>query len=320
MTDYLPPTRAPWVGRQTDPSLGAEYWYQKMELLDLRQEISADPPHLALLGYACEEGVRRNQGRLGAAAGASEARRSIASLANHLGPLRIADAGDITCLAGDLEGTQESFGRAIARLLAAGIFPIGIGGGHDIAWAHYLGIRAALAGRPGTRLGVINFDAHFDLRSFADGPTSGTPFNQILVDGAGQHGYLAIGIQRAANPPSLFQTAERLGAEFIPLEACGPNAQDVAAAITQVQHFAAAYDHLYLSIDIDGFPAAMAPGVSAPSPVGLEASFFFPVLAAVLGTGKVISCDLAEYNPTFDRDGITGRLVSRVVERIALGK
>ena len=57
-----------------------------------------------------------------------------------------------------------------------------LGGGHEIAWASYQGIAAAFAGnRKLERLGIVNFEAHFELRQ-PEHPgrgRSGTPFLQI---------------------------------------------------------------------------------------------------------------------------------------------
>ena len=93
----------------------------------------------AILGFACDEGVIRNNGRSGAKAGPEEIRNALSKLAWHQRN-DILDAGDITCISSDLETAQRDFGNRICQLLKAGYFPIGIGGGHEIAFGHYLGI------------------------------------------------------------------------------------------------------------------------------------------------------------------------------------
>ena len=325
---YLAPDKTRWSGRTTDPAAAPDYWYQVIQLLDLSHPIADDHGvHLALLGYACEEGVRRNQGRLGpsagsggaAAAGAKEVTKKLGRLANHLGEVCVADAGTVTCPEQDLEATQKAFGNRIARLLAANILPVGIGGGHDIAYAHYLGLREHLTkqGPGGRRLGILNFDAHFDLRPYPDGPTSGTPFRQILeADDDLSVIYFALGIQRAANPPSLFRAAEQYGVGCVTADAC--TATNVPRILELLGTFLSDVDHLYVTIDLDGFSSAYAPGVSAPSPLGFAPDFLFPVLRYLLSSGKVLSLDLAEFNPAFDRDGQTAVLAARIINEIAL--
>ena len=52
-----------------------------------------------------------------------------------------------------------------------------MGGGHDIAYGSYLGIRKA---HPDKKIGIINFDAHLDMRPYDKGRTSGTSFKEIM--------------------------------------------------------------------------------------------------------------------------------------------
>ena len=88
------------------------------------------------------------------------------------------DAGNIVCADGDLETSQLALGEVVTILLENGIKPIVIGGGHELAWGHYQGIADAF---PQKNLGIINFDAHFDMRPLLayDQGSSGTPFLQI---------------------------------------------------------------------------------------------------------------------------------------------
>ncbi len=47
------------------------------------------------------------------------------------------------------------------------MYPIVLGGGHEIAFGHYCGIKdynASIDRKD--KLGIINFDAHFDLRPY----------------------------------------------------------------------------------------------------------------------------------------------------------
>ncbi|MDS8610512.1 arginase family protein, partial [Streptococcus pneumoniae] len=75
--------------------------------------------------------------------------------------------------------------------------PIVLGGGHETAYGHYLGLKSSL--QPDEQLAVINLDAHFDLRPYDQtGPNSGTGFRQ-MADHAKEESkdfpYLILGIQ-----------------------------------------------------------------------------------------------------------------------------
>ncbi|GAB3818252.1 hypothetical protein GCM10028895_15260 [Pontibacter rugosus] len=213
---YKSATKENWKGRVDahDGDLGLR-WHQVIQLLDLSQEIPDVPPNetaFAFLGFCCEEGVRRNQGRVGAAAGPVALRGAMASYAHHLPEhVKLYDAGDVICSNSNLEEAQEQLGKKVAQLLAHGYRPLVLGGGHEIAYAHYLGLEKAVEQQ---RLGILNFDAHFDLRSYAQQPSSGTPFLQIadrLKAKNKPFKYKVLGLQEYGNTRVLFHTAERLG-------------------------------------------------------------------------------------------------------------
>ncbi|HGI8153104.1 TPA: formimidoylglutamase, partial [Klebsiella oxytoca] len=61
-----------------------------------RFEPQAQPGDIALLGFACDEGVRRNKGRTGAAKGPEILRRALANMASHDGHDRCVDMGSVS--------------------------------------------------------------------------------------------------------------------------------------------------------------------------------------------------------------------------------
>lgn len=289
------------------------------------QPLAPDSPAgTALLGFACDEGVSRNQGRTGAREGPRALRRALAPLAWH-GAARGAlyDAGDIACTDGDLAAAQQALGARVAALIAAGHFPVLLGGGHEIAWGSFQGIAAALEGTGRlSRCGIINFDAHFDLRR---GPaSSGTPFMQIyqiLDEMKLPFRYLCLGISRAANTPALFQSAQQCGASWLLDEALTWAGWD--AACHAIDTFIDDLDALHVTVCLDAFLAAAAPGVSAPAGRGLVPDLALSLLGHVLeraghGTAasKVVLAEVAELAPGLDPDGRTARLAARVVHDI----
>ena len=68
-----------------------------------------------------------------------------------------------------MESCQIALCTTISCLISRQIFPIVIGGGHDIAYGNFNGIKKALKGKQKNKIGIINFDAHFDLRPLVDG-------------------------------------------------------------------------------------------------------------------------------------------------------
>ena len=78
-------------------------------------------------------------------------------------------------------------------------------------------------------------------------------------------------------------------------------------------------DALYLTIDLDGFSSAYAPGVSAPSALGFSPAFAFKILNYLMQTQKVVAVDIAELNPRYDRDQCTAKLAAQIVAAVVEG-
>ena len=263
---------------------------------------------VVIIGYACDEGVRRNNGRVGAKNGPDAIRKCIGNL-----PLRVVDKGNVVCKDWNLEKTQEELGEMVAKELELGNFPLVIGGGHDIAFGHFLGINKVIKGT----VGIINLDAHFDLRPFHNGGNSGTPFNQIGALLKAQNktfNYLPIGIRKSSNSAELYQTAQQLNVQYIPMEECILN--NIPQLKKTLQTFMDEVDGIYLTIDLDGFSSEYCPGVSAAFSVGFQPKFALDLIHHIFSSKKVISCDIAEMNPIYDEGQKTALLAASLIKRI----
>ncbi len=302
------------------PAPEGEYLYQTVKCIDLTKakalgEQFTAPP-FGLLGYGVDSGVALNHGRTGAAAGPNAFRAAWGRLAQplHKPQTSIGDFGNILCPDQQLPAAQKALAQGVEFLLSKGVQPLVVGGGHDMAYGHFLGIQKFLnSHQPQARLGVLNIDAHLDLRMPSPEGTSGTPFQQMSQELAQQKKpfhYCCVGLRETANPPSLLKRAEKIGARLIGLDdCCQANWKAVAASLDQ---FLAPLDHVYLSLDLDVFHCGIAPGLSAPSPMGIDAHFGRRLLRHILGSKKVISMDIAELNPRFDIDGNTAKLAAEM--------
>jgi formiminoglutamase len=306
-----PAVKADWSGR-TDEADGerARRWHHVV----CPRDVPGAP--VSLLGFACDVGVTRNLGRAGAAAGPMALRKSLAGVAVH-DLAQVDDLGTVSCDGDALERAQAEFGEVVSAVVAAGGLPIGLGGGHEIAFASYLGPAGAVPA--GESVGIVNFDAHFDLRG-GERASSGTPFRQILehASAAGRHAeYLCLGISRFANTAALFDRARALGVRWVEDGDCREDRLDALRG--ELEALAARVDHLYLTVCLDVFPAAAAPGVSAPAALGVAPALVERLLDVVVASGKLRVADVAELNPRHDIDARTARLAARLVARIAEG-
>lgn len=317
---HQPPDMKQWQGRIDDAEgeLGKR-WHQVVQPFTA----NASDKGIALVGFACDAGVERNHGRTGARKGPAALRSVLGNMPVHV-CTSIADAGDIVCeptADGDgLEQAQQALANTVAGILGTGKLPVALGGGHEIAWASFSGLAQHLAQREqAPRIGIINLDAHFDLR-MADRASSGTPFRQIAEDcqarGWPFH-YCCLGVSRFANTEALFARARKLGVHWrLDEEMSGARLQ---STIDLVQAFLAQVDHVYLTVCLDVLPAAVAPGVSAPAARGVPLDVIEPLIDAVVLSRKLRTTDIAELNPTLDIDQRTARVAARLVARIAEG-
>lgn len=314
---HLPPDMNRWTGRidTAEGHLGKR-WHQIVQPLGEH----APAGGVALLGFACDAGVARNHGRIGAQQGPAALRAALANM-----PVQrcqsLFDAGDVCCEAGDsgdgLEQAQQALADAVAGLLGRGLMPIAMGGGHEIAYASFRGLARHLDTGGTPRIGIINLDAHFDLRMDVRS-TSGTPFRQIAEwceARAWPFHYCCLGVSAFANTRALFERAAALGVRWRLDEAMG--VMQCEETLTELADFIAQVDHLYFTICLDVLPAAVAPGVSAPAARGVGLDVIEPIVDAVAGSGKLRVCDIAELNPRMDIDNRTARVAARLLARVA---
>lgn len=302
-----------WVGR-VDVEEGEEgrRWHQ------IVQPLGAQSEGIALLGFASDAGVARNHGRPGAAGGPAATRAMLANL-----PVRdcvqIVDAGDVTCVDDDLEAAQAELAQTLTALLGRGLLPVVLGGGHEVAFGSFSGLAQHLTGEQCPRIGIVNLDAHLDLR-LAERANSGTPFRQIAEECARRgwpFHYCCLGVSEYANTRALFNRAARLGVTWLRDEDMGEGRIEDTLAV--FDHFARGVDHLYLTICLDVLPAAVAPGVSAPAARGIALSEVEAIADRAVGTRKLRLADIAELNPRFDIDNQTARVAARLAARVVEG-
>ncbi|EAR13175.1 formiminoglutamase [Polaribacter irgensii 23-P] len=289
-----------------------QYWHQSILVSDLENLKISTTKGFGIVGYVCDAGVKKNQGRIGAQKGPKSIRAKIGRLPIHFENRKVTDFGDVICLDEDLEDCQKALSKTIHKLILNNILPIAIGGGHDIAYANFNGIKEALKNVSENKIGIINFDAHFDLRAVEIAPNSGTPFHQILSENTATS-YFAIGIQQQANTKELFEIARKRKVSYVSNLECETFDE---ALKSKLNKFLKKIDYLYITIDLDGFSSAYAPGVSAPSALGFTPNFVYKALAFLLQSKKVISCDIAELNPDFDIDNRTADLAAKLVDYI----
>ncbi len=318
--NYQPVDNKIWQGRiDSQDDFDAYRWHQWVKKIDLSDDTLT--PYtgklaFAFIGFCCDEGVKQNRGRAGAAKGPRSIRREMANLpCSFTQEVKLFDGGNIFSGDSSLEESQNLLSRAVEKILSLNLFPIVLGGGHEIALGHYNGILKYLKqNNPNPKLGIINFDAHFDLRPYPKGGSSGTMFRQIAdncIEEELDYAYLCLGVQQYSNTVNLFKTAKELGAEYI--LAKDIIGSDDFSILEKIDDFIKNQDHIYITICADVFSSAFAPGVSATQPLGLDPERVLRILKYILRSDKAISFDIAEVSPRFDQDNTTSNLAKVLI-------
>jgi len=209
--------------------------------------------------------------------------------------VRLGDSGDLPLTEG--KGDDALIAAAVAEAAAAGAVPLVLGGDHSIT----VPVMEALAAAHGP-VEILHVDAHPDLYDdFEGNPRShASPFARIMERGLARR-LVQVGI-RTLNRHCREQ-AERFGVEIVEMRRFAPEAVPMPAG------------PLYISIDMDGFDPAFAPGVSHHEPGGLSVRDVLAVLDRV--RAPIVGADIVEYNPSRDLNGITATLAAKLVKELA---
>jgi len=306
-TLYQPSKPEIWSGRiDSETDFEQFRFHQIVKCLEL-DKISTTKQYV-ILGFASDIGVKRNGGRTGASDGPYYFRKAIGSLCWHGSEDGFIDAGNIIPEHDDLETAHQELGKSVHHILESNNTPFVIGGGHETAFGHFLGISSFLKQQnPSAKLGILNIDAHFDLRPHNGVPHSGSPFlqahehaEQIDLDLS----YFVYGINRDNNTSSLFKKAHELGAEFCTTADIFNSEQRSLECITR---FIDSRDFIYLTICLDVFESGIASGVSAPAWNGLKLKHALNVIQLLKRSDKIISTDVCELNPKYDSENNTAK-------------
>ena len=207
----------------------------------------------------------------------------------------VEDLGDLP-----LDETDKDLGRisnAAREAKNSGAVPIFVGGDHMVTFP----IVAGLAEEYGS-VNILHFDAHPDLyEDFGGDPLShASAFARIKERGFCQR-LVQVGI-RTLNRHCRDQV-EKYGVELVEMK-------DFASDLVPIPEAP-----LYISIDLDGFDPAFAPGVAHHEPGGPSVREFLQVLHRV--RAPIVGADIVELNPGRDLNAVTATLAAKLVKELA---
>jgi agmatinase len=181
-----------------------------------------------------------------------------------------------------MDEVVQEIRRVASELVGRNKFPFVLGGEHSITAP----VVAALAPKyPG--LSVLQIDAHADLRdSFMGTRHNHACAMRRVLDYARctQVGIRSLSPEEAAAAPSL---ATKIFYDF--------NMRQNADWIDRVVESLG--EHVYITIDCDGFDPAIMPAVGTPEPGGLTWYETLALLRRVIESRRVVGCDIVELCP-----------------------
>lgn len=280
----------------------------------LREEKDYAAARMVVVGCPTDEGVRRAGGREGAALAPDAIRREFYKLSPFGITSKIFDFGNVR-VGSTLEETHDNYCRIVTRLLRDGKRVISLGGAGDISYPH--GCAMADVFGPANWI-AINIDAHFDV-SHGDERTNITQYRQLLEEKLLRPDYFyEIAYQPHYASPVYYRYLQHLGVNLVSLDQLRSRETadtEVRELVRQkfINHSSAL--STFFSFDLGAIRASDAPGVSAPSPIGLRGGEFLTLVqfAAKLVNTKIV--EFSELNPNFDAGNRTTQLVAIAMHR-----
>jgi arginase len=210
-------------------------------------------------------------------------------------------------------------------------FPLTLGGDHSQAIGSISGAAEYMKSK-GESLGVLWFDAHADMNTPETTPSGNIHGMSLAVlTGRGHPDLLKIvGNQPALDPANVVIFAARdvdpEEADIVKESGVGIytmseiDYRGVRTCLDEaIERVTANTGGIHLSFDLDGVDPAQAPGVGTPVPGGMTLRESHLVCERVCASGKLVSMEMVEINPTLDTENKTAKLAVWLIES-ALGR
>lgn len=181
------------------------------------------------------------------------------------------------------QAMHEDIFAAARRVVRDGKFLLGLGGEHSVTSAL---VRAVMTRHK--KLSVLQVDAHLDLRNEYEG----TPYShasvmcRVLDLGAD---IVPVGIRNASREEHNF--VKKTNINVVTARQCHMDNDWIDRVLDGLG------ETVYVTIDIDGFDPAYAPGTGTPEPGGLDWYQVTGLLRLVAAEKNVVGADIVEVLP-----------------------
>lgn len=180
-----------------------------------------------------------------------------------LAPLKVRDLGDIRmhttnilqCHANIEEGMKEVYEATTSY---SSFVPLILGGDHSITCPS---VTAFSKAHPDKKVGLLQFDTHFDVRSLeSGGPSNGTPIRGLLTAGVLEgKNIFQIGLHSFANSKPYYEYVKEHGIHYYTMR--DVRSRGLNPIMDEVlEQLYSQVDAIYVTVDIDVLDQAALPG------------------------------------------------------------
>ena len=223
----------------------------------------------------------------------------------------IYDWGDLV-VTHDVKTTLKRVTDAVADIISVKKFPLILGGEHTITY----GVINGLEEHVSNAFTLVVFDAHLDLRNEyppGDPLTHATVLRRIHESFRSKIDKIIILGMRAVSKEEINYLQQNKG-ELLAITSLDimQEKEEPLSVLDTLRG-----KDMYLSIDVDVVDPAFAPGVSNPEIEGIDPSHLLDLLKLVFEKcRRIIGADIVEYNPVYDKSGVTAVLVAKLIYEI----
>lgn len=240
------------------------------------------------------------------------------TLIDPLEELVIADYSDAPVDLLSLERSIVPVHDMVKEIAETGTIPAIIGGDHSLMYPNVSAI-TDVYGKG--NVGVIHFDAHIDAEEggFGHYLSHGSPVRRLIEEGhvPGKN-YIQIGLRGWLTGTAMTKWMRDHEMKYHFMAEVEKRGWD-AVMKDVYQEVSDGPEYVYLSIDMDGFDPAFAPGAGTPEPGGLTPREMFPILRSICAIKQCVGFDIVELNPLVDVGNATSLLANRVAREILNG-
>jgi formiminoglutamase len=261
---------------------------------------------IIILGSPQDEGVIRNKGRSGAKDAPDKIRESFYKLTINeiINSLKIFDLGNIKT-EGSLEEIHTRQEEVVYQLLKDDKKVIILGGGNDISYPDCKALS-----KFNNNLLAFNFDSHFDVR-LNKKRNSGTSYRILLEENLIKPKYFyEIGAKPFAISINHKKFLEDLRCNIFYFDEVRKKGLKklLKEILTKRKNKV-----LFWGFDMDSVNAGIAPGVSAPNPIGFSSDEVIQIAEAAGKDKRTKIFEISEVNPKYDIDDRTSRLAAIII-------